>query len=264
MMFVRNVVVAAVVIVGVVGALVLAVGVGQLGIVGFNNPLAEFSEVDVEVSVPAEARIVAVEAIHLDCRARVHAEVPVEAKREHRLFGKVYRTDRVTLDAVGDVDTCVDGGATRVERGTDGRVRVVIPGESIRFVRPRIDTAASVEGLGVDQGFVGEVGDVVPGVSDDLGLTPLVYAYAQNVIGSSQCMRTAYAVTRELLVDAYRQQLIDQGVSAARLSVVIEGDPVFVDPLPLEVGDVQLSIGGDGSVVCTASGDVGGVSPASR
>ncbi len=243
------------------GALLLAAGiaVGQLGLVSFGGPsLPEFNQVEVAVTVPDEARIVGVESIALDCRARVHAEVPVEGTREHRLFGQTYRTDTVTLTAVGDVDTCVDGSSAVLTRHRDGTTEVVIDGSSIVFVRPRVDAVATADSVNVDQGFVGELTDVVPWVDDDLGLTPLAYAYAQTVIGSSECMRTAYTVTEELLIEAYREQFIEQGVDPDTLTVRIEGEPDFDDPAPVELEGVRMQVG-SGAVTCVASDDLGGV-----
>ncbi|MEL7157578.1 MAG: hypothetical protein AAFN30_13375 [Actinomycetota bacterium] len=245
------------------GAFLIALGIaaGQTGLLRFAGPaLPDFTAVEVDVTLPDEARIVAVEPISLDCRARVHAQVPVEGVREHSAFGRVYRTDRVTLDAVGDVDTCVDGSGTTVHHRTDGTTDVVIDGSSIVFVRPRVDAVASAESLTVDQGLVGKLTDVAPWVDDNLGLTPLTYAYAQNVIGSSDCMRTAYSVTEGLLVDAYRQQFIDQGIDPDQLTVTIDGEPHFDDPADIELGEgVRLSVG-NGSITCVASDDVGGAS----
>lgn len=245
------------------GALLLAIGIaaGQLGVIsfGFGGPsLPEFNDVQVDLTLPDEARIVAVESITLDCRARVHARVPVEGVREHRLFGQVYRTDRVTMDAIGDVDTCVDGSSATLYRDTDGTAEVVIDGESIVFVRPRVDAVATAESVDVDQGFIGEITDVVPFVDDDLGLTPLAYAYAQNVIGSSECMETAYSVTQGLLIDAYRDQFVEQGFDPDSLTVRIEGQPTFNDPPDVELSGVEMSVG-DGEVACVASDDLGGV-----
>ena len=159
-------------------ALLLGIGIllGQVGLLRFPGPeLPEFTALEVEVSLPDEARIIAVEPITLDCRARVHAQVPDEGARRHRALGQVY-------------------------------------------------------------------------------------AYAQNVIGSSNCMKTAYTVTEGILLHAYRQQFVKQGVDPAKLTVRIEGDPLFGDPEDIEMGDdVTLSVGG-GEVVCVASDDLGGLS----
>ncbi|MGF1595324.1 MAG: hypothetical protein ACFCVK_00070 [Acidimicrobiales bacterium] len=244
----------------VAGALLLAAGVlaGQLGLVSFNGPsLPRFGRVDVDLALPAEARIVAVEPISLDCRARVHARVPVVGTREHEAFGVIYRTDRVTLDAVGDVDTCVDGAGTDVTHHRDGTTEVVIDGGSILFVRPRVDMNATVDSLTVDKGPIGKLTDSLPWVDDNLGLTPLAYAYAQNVIGSSGCTGVAYQVTESILVDAYRQQFIDQGIDPDLLAVRIDGQPRFDELDPVDSGDVALTVG-DGDVTCVVDDDVGG------
>lgn len=244
--------------------LVLVVGIilGQTGLLSLQGPgFPDFNDVEVEVELPEEARIVSVEAISLDCRARVHAEVPVEGVREHEALGVTYRTDRVTLHAIGDVDTCVDGSSTEVIRHGDGSTEVVIDAGSIVFVRPRVDAVATVDSLEVDQGVLGKVTDIFPWVDDDLGLTPLAYAYAQNVIGSSECMETAYAVTQDVLIEAYRNQMIDQGVDPDSLEVRIDGEPQFTDPPDIETGDVQLSVGG-GDVVCVADDSLEGASTA--
>ncbi len=239
--------------VALIGALVVA-----FGIVRFSGPsFPDFTEVDVELTLPDEARIVRVEPIRLDCRARVFAEVPVEGRREHEAFGRVYRTDRITMRAYGDVDTCVDGTGTRVDHHPDGSTEVAIDASSIVFVRPRVDAVRTAGTVDVDRGVVGKLVDAFPWVDDNLGLTPAAYAFAQNVIGSSRCMEAAYTVTEDLLIDAYRDQAVEQGVDPDRLSVTVEGRPTFDDPDPVELGDVELWAGSDG-VSCRASDDLGG------
>ncbi len=242
----------------VLGALVLAGFAVWANAIDIRFPwqtLPDFGDVDVTLSLPEEARIVAVEPIALDCRARIHAEVPVEGRREHSLFGGVYRTDTVTLDAIGDVDTCVEGTSADVIYHRDGSTEVVIPGEAIVFVRPRVDAVATAGSVEVDKGFVGKLTDVFPWVADDDGLTPLAYAYAQTVIGSSQCMQAAFSVTEEVLIDAYRQQFIDQGANPDSLTVRIDGDPLFPDPPAVDLGDdVTMGMGGDAISCVTADG----------
>ncbi len=245
------------------GCLMLLFGLllGRIGLLSLSNPfsvpsIADFNDIDVAVSLPDEARIVAIEPISLDCRARVHARVPVEGTREHRAFGQVYRTDRVTLDAVGDVDTCVDSSGTSITHNADGTTDVVIDGDSILFVRPRVDAVATADSLTVSRGALGKLADAFPWVDDNLGLTPLAYAYAQNVIGGSECMQTAYQVTEGMLVDAYREQFIEQGIDPDRLDVRIDGEPRFTDPEELDMGDVEMEVG-DGPVLCVTSDGVG-------
>ncbi len=239
--------------IALLGALALA-----FGVVSFSAPsLPDFTEVEVELTLPDEARIVRVEPIRLDCRARVFAEVPVEGRREHLAFGRVYRTDRITMRAYGDVDTCVDGTGTSIDHHDDGSTEVVVDAASIVFVRPRVDAVRTAGTVDVDKDVIGKMVDAFPWVDDNLGLTPAAYAYAQNVIGSSRCMEAAYAVTQDILIDAYRDQAIEQGVDPDRLSVTIDGEPRFTDPDPVELGDVELWAGSDG-VSCRASDDLGG------
>lgn len=220
----------------------------------------EFNQIDVELTLPEEARIIGVQPIALDCRARVFAEVAVDGRREHRLFGQVYRTDRVEMTAVGDIDTCVEGTSAEVQYHADGTTEVVIPGESIVFVRPRVDAVATADSVSVSKGFTGRLTDIFPWVDTDLGLTPLAYAYAQDVIGSSECMEAAYQQTEQLLIDAYTQQFIDSGADPSSLTVTIDGRPEFGadEPAPV-LGDVEMTPN-DESVACVLSDDVGGVS----
>ncbi len=223
--------------------------------------LPEFADVQVDLTLPEEARIVEVEPIALDCRARIHAEVPVEGRREHSVFGKVYRTDTVTMQATGDVDTCVEGTSADVVYKRDGSTEVIIPGEAILFVRPRVDAVATAATVDETKGAFGKLTDAFPWVDSDLGLTPLAYAYAQTVIGSSQCMEAAYSVTEEVLIDAYRQQFIDQGADPATLTVRIDGQPLFPDAPEVDMGeDVTMSVG-TGQISCTTADGLGRVLP---
>ncbi len=239
---------------GIAAVIALIATTGSLAFTWPWNVLPEFTAIEVELKLPTEARIVDVEPIMLDCRARVHAEVPVAGTREHSALGQVYRTDTIEMVAIGDVDTCVNGGSARVLRRSDGTTEIVIPAESITFVRPRVNAVLTAESVSVSKGLVGKATDVFPWVSDDLGLTPTAYAYSQNVIGSSSCMRTAYTVTQDLITSAYRQQFIDQGADPSKLSVRIDGEPTFNDPEPIYMGDgVEMNVG-DGSVTCTADG----------
>lgn len=225
----------------------------------------EFASVELDFELSDEARVAAVEPIALDCRARIHAVVPVEGVRRHRLFGQVYRTDGVRMEAVGDVDTCVEGSVVRVTHGEGGTTEVVVPGESIVFNRPRVrgqETAASVE---VTKGAVGKLTDVFPWVDESSALVPQGYAYAQAVIGGSACMEAAYALTAETLIEGYRQQFVDQGLDPDRLRVRIEGQPSFAQNEAVEVaGDVEFSVAAD-AVRCTpAEGASSGPSQPSR
>lgn len=239
-------------------AVVLGAMAMSIGLVEFSGPsLPTFTTVDVKLTLPADARITRVEPLSLDCRARVHAEIPVEGTRRQEAFGVVYRTDRVSMYAYGDVDTCVDGSATQVEHHRDGSIEVVIPGESILFVRPRVDAVRTASSVRVERDMVGKLADALPWAEDDIGgLTPMAYAYAQNVIGSSECMRTAYTVTEQLLIDGYREQVLTQGVDPDLVTVRIEGAPRFSEPNPVDLGDELDMRVGQGAVSCSTGDDL--------
>lgn len=248
------------IVVGVALTLTVVIA-ATTGIISINAPwnvaFPDFTETEVEVSLPDEARIVAVERITLDCRARVYAEVPITGVRDHVALGQVYRTDTVEMTAYGDLDTCVSGHSARVVRHADGTTEVVIPGESIVFVRPRVDTVRTAETVRVDKGLVGKLTDTVPWVSDDVGLTPLAYAHAQNVIGSSACTAAAYEVTEQILIDAYTEQFIAQGADPESLSVIIDGEPIFASELPADFGEhVRMDTGGE-AVSCAPADGLG-------
>jgi hypothetical protein len=224
----------------IVGVLVGTV-VSTTGMIRFARPsLPDVTEIEIDLTAPVAARIVDIEPIRLDCRARVHAVVPVEGRREHVAFGRVYRTDRVSLRAFGDVDTCVHGSGAEIVTHDDGTVDVSIDARSIRFVRPRVDAVRTASSVQVDKDQVGKLIDAFPWVDDNMGLTPVAYAYAQNVIGSSRCAAAAYDATQRLLVDAYHQQAVDQGFDAALVTVTVDGEPEFPEPEPLVLGDVHL------------------------
>lgn len=238
--------------IGIVVGLIALVGAValSLGMIRFSGPsMPDFNSVDVELALPEEARIVKVEPVQLDCRARVYAEVPVEGRREHEAFGQVYRTDRITMRAYGDVDTCVDGTGTTVEHHDDGTTDITVDADSIVFVRPRVDAVRTAGTVDIEKGKIGKLVDALPWVDDNMGLTPAPYAFAQNVIGSSSCMEAAYQQTRELLVDGYRSQAVEQGIDPDRLTVTIDGEPTFEDPPSIELGDIELWSGSEG-VTC--------------
>ncbi len=217
------------------GIIFLVAGLVVLALVGFgalnvNWPWdsVELADDEKKVIVVQQPEIYAIEAINLDCRARVRAQVPVVGIKEHRALGQVYRTDKVNMSAVGDVDTCVESSGVEITQGFGTQTHtVVIPASAIRFERPRVDAPATQDSVEFDKGAVGKVTDAFPWVADSEGLTPAAYTFAQGVIGSSQCMREAYDVTSELIVEAYRQQMIDQGGDPDLVDVTIEGEPDF-------------------------------------
>lgn len=202
-----------------------------------------------------EPKIVEIEPIALDCRARIHAEVPVKAVREHQLAGKTYSTDTVEMTAIGDVDTCVDSSSVEIAERSDGSFDVIVPADSIEFVRPRVDAAATMDSVLVDRGLLSEFIGLFPGVSDNDGLTPAAYAFAQGVIGGSDCMRQAFDLTAETLERAYRNQMSSQGEDPDDIEVIISGIPDFTQndfPQDSRFDDFDFSVD-DQESVCTVS-----------
>lgn len=176
------------------------------------------------------ARIVRIEPIVLDCRARISAEVPVRGKKNHQVtvFGmtKTYRTDTVHLVATGDVETCVNGGAD-IRQVNGGGWRVVIPAKSVVFNRPRVDAVATTASVRTGKGWVGKLTDIFPWVSENNRLVPASYAFAQRVIGGSSCMEAAWQPTKNAVETAYRQQAKSKHVDPSKVSVTFSGQPDF-------------------------------------
>lgn len=216
---------------------VLALALLWSGAIDVNWPWEDLNEEESALEQPETATITSVEPIALDCRARIHSVVPIEGKREHELAGQVYRTDTVTMNAIGDIDTCVDSSAVDVITGADGSTTVLIPADAIEFVRPRVDTVATLDSVEYDKGVLGKLTDAFPWVSDNTTLTPGAYAYAQTVIGSGECMAAAFDVTEEALRSAYRDQAVERGIDQGSLRVEIVGQPEFAQSPGPEVLD---------------------------
>jgi len=104
---------------------------------------------------------------------------------------------------------------------------VIVPADAIEFVRPRVDAVATMDSVEYDQGLIGKITDVFPWVSDNNALTPAAYAFAQTVIGGSDCMREAYDLTTYVLTEAYEDQMAAQGGNPADVEVIINGSPDF-------------------------------------
>ena len=77
-------------------------------------------------------------------------------------------------------------------------------------------------------------------------------------------MQAAYSVTKDLLVDAYRQQFIDQGADPLKLTVRIDGVPLFLEPAPLELGEGVEMAAGTSEVACLLSDDLDQAGDAER
>lgn len=242
-----------VLVVAVIGLIVFI----QLGIANLSWPWDDAAVASETTTIvqPETAEIVEIEPITLDCRARIHTVVPVEGKRDHDVLGQTYRTDTVTMTAVGDIDTCVDATDVEVIVRDDGSARVLVPADAIEFVRPRVDAVATLDSVTFDEGLIGKVAGALPWVSDNSKLTPAAFAYAQTVIGSSECMAEAYHVTTQAMVEAYEQQMEAAGLDPADLEVEIIGDPAFdQQPDVGDLGDFVFETSTDGAS-CSVSAD---------
>ncbi|NNE74761.1 MAG: hypothetical protein HKN26_13930 [Acidimicrobiales bacterium] len=204
------------------------------------------TETDIRQPELTQATIIGIDPISLDCRARITAAVPVEGTKEHKLLGQTYRTDRVTLTAIGDIDTCVDSGAAVIETLANGTYRVTIPAESIRFERPRVDAGATQDSVHFSKGWIGKITDVAPWVSENSELTPAGYTFAQAVVGSSECMAEAYEVTEQVILDAYHEEFATQGADPSRLEVTVEGTPNFSQHAMPHSDDMNFEVADDG------------------
>ena len=240
----------------------VVIGLAGLGVLDFQWPWENIDVATEETVVTfdeeePEPKIIKIEPIALDCRARINAQVPVRASREHQLVGQTYRTDTVEMVAIGDVDTCVNTSAVEIAERTDGSIDVIVPADAIEFVRPRVDAVATMDSVVYDKGLVGKVTDVFPWVSDNDGLTPAAYAFAQSVVGGSDCMQQAYDLTESAMREAYVDQMIAQGGSADNIDVIVSGSPNFgQNELPADPAFDEFDFTIDGNAaVCEIAAD---------
>lgn len=214
-------------------AFFLVVALFSFGWVDINWPwedieiIGEESEVQVNVAEEGPAEITKVLPIALDCRARISAEVPVVGTQRTTLVGATVSTDTVRLRAVGDVDTCVSSDGVEIIERPDGTIGVIIQAEAIEFVRPRVDAIATMDSVSTDRGIVNQLVEALPFTNEDDELTPAAFAFAQTVIGGSECMQAAFDQTKAAIIDAYADQLVEQGRDPSQVDVVISGTPNF-------------------------------------
>lgn len=237
-----------------VAGLIIATNLGVIGITWPWERIPEVMAAETIVEQPDEAVVYEIEPIALDCRARIRARVPIDGRREHTMFGQVYRTDTVSMTALGDIDTCVAADRVEIAELADGRFQVLVPADAITFERPRVDAVATRASVRVDKGMIGKFTDALPWVSDSSGLTPAAYAYAQDVVGSSECMRRAWDVTAVTMRRAYQEQLAGQGGARGDITVVISGAPDFAPPPAATIDAFDFTVAGSG-VDCRVDGD---------
>ncbi len=219
-------------------------------------PWEDIVEQESAVAVDVEegpARILAIEPISLDCRARIEAEVPIVGTQRTTIAGATVSTDTIRMRAVGDVDTCVNSDGVDINERTDGTIGVIIDAGAIEFVRPRVDAVATMDSVSTDRGVINQFVDIFPWTNEDDELTPAAFAFAQTVIGGSSCMQAAYDQTTSTLEDAYRDQMVAQGANANDIEIIIRGVPDFVqnDPDIPQLGEFEF--GADGSASCVVA-----------
>ncbi len=214
----------------VVSALIV-LGLSSVGWIDFQwpweNVVQQETTIEIDTDEVGPARIIEITPIALDCRARIEAEVPVVGTQRTSVAGATVSTDTIRMRAIGDVDTCVAADGVEINERTDGTIGVVIDASAIEFVRPRVDAVATMDSVTTDRGFVGQLADLLPYTNEDDELTPAAFAFAQMVIGGSECMQAAFDQTTIALEEAYRQQMVDQGANPEDIDVIVAGLPDF-------------------------------------
>ena len=225
-------------------ALLLVVALFSFGWIDIRWPWENVVEQTSEVAVDVEEgpAVLTVAPIALDCRARITATVPVVGTQRTSVAGATISTDTIRMQAVGDVDTCVSADGVEIIERADGTIGVIIDADAIEFVRPRVDAVATMDSVSTDRGIVNQVFEALPWTNEDDELTPAAFAFAQTVIGGSECMRAAYDQTETALVDAYRNQMAEQGADPDDIDVIVSGLPDFGegDESPI-LGDFEFS-----------------------
>lgn len=226
-------------------SLIIVIALVSTGFIDFNwpweNVVEEETVLEIDVEDVGPAQVVAITPISLDCRARIEAEVPVVGTQRTSVAGATVSTDTIRLRAVGDVDTCVAADGVEINERTDGTIGVIIDADAIEFVRPRVDAVATMDSVTTDRGIVNQVIEALPFTNEDDELTPAAFAFAQTVIGGSDCMRAAFDQTTLALEDAYRQQMVDQGANPDGIDVIVSGTPDFgQNDDPAELGDFEF------------------------
>ncbi len=212
-------------------SLVLVLALVSLGLIDiawpWENVVREETVIEIDTEEVGPARIIDITPIALDCRARIQAEVPVVGTQRTSVAGATVSTDTIRMRAIGDVDTCVAADGVEINERTDGTIGVIIDADAIEFVRPRVDAVATMDSVTTDRGIVNQVIEALPFTNEDDELTPAAFAFAQTVIGGSDCMQAAFDQTTEALEEAYRQQMVDQGANPADIDVIVSGTPDF-------------------------------------
>ncbi len=227
-------------------ALILVVSLVSVGWLDVSWPWENVVQQETTVEIDTEdvgpARIIEITPIALDCRARIEAEVPVVGTQRTSVAGATVSTDTIRMRAIGDIDTCVGEGGVEINERTDGTIGVIIDAGAIEFVRPRVDAVRTMDSVTTDRGVINQLVEILPYTNEDDELTPAAFAFAQTVIGGSDCMRAAFDQTTTALEAAYRQQMVDQGANPDDIDVIVSGSPDFGqnDDAVSELGEFEF------------------------
>ena len=226
-------------------SLIIVVALISTGLIDFNwpweNVVQEETIIEIDTEEVGPARIIDIAPISLDCRARIEAEVPVVGTQLTSVAGATVSTDTIRLRAIGDVDTCVASDGVEINERTDGTIGVIIDADAIEFVRPRVDAVATMDSVTTDRGIVNQVIEALPFTNEDDELTPAAFAFAQTVIGGSDCMQAAFDQTTLALEEAYRAQMVEQGANPDDIDVIVAGTPDFGQNDDIaELGDFEF------------------------
>lgn len=178
-------------------------------------------------------------AIHLDCRARTYASVPVSARRVTEIdSGSIFGFELpdiptghidVGLIAKGDIDTCFEGGGIDVFEDISGIWHVQIDASEVRFVRPRVDMRATAESVWRDENIGYEFFDWLTHgfMGDDDDLKENALAFAQDVIGGSSCMQAAWGQTQAAITASLIDEASEKGIEILAENIVFVNVPDF-------------------------------------
>lgn len=237
-------------------AFILVISLVAFGVFDINWPWENVVQEEATVAIDEEAGpavITQITPIELDCRARIEAEVPIVGTQRTTVAGATVSTDTIRMRAVGDVDTCVSADGVEIVERTDGTIGVIIDSDAIEFVRPRVDAIATQDSVTTDRGIINQLVEVFPWTNEDDELTPAAFAFAQTVIGGSSCMQAAYDQTESSLIEAYRQQMVDQGANPDDVDVIISGVPNFGQNTNDEQLLGEFEFVNDGSASCVVA-----------
>lgn len=217
--------------------IILKVGSAIIDI-DLQSPIGSPLDTDISTDRPVTPIVITETVpIALDCRAVTTVKADIAVKKEYQIFGKVISTDKVIIHAVGDYDVCVDGMVSRTTTTANGSKtqKIVVPADAVVFHRPRIDTSKST--LQYDRGKISRLA-----LSDDNVIVDISLKVAQHIIGSDDCIETAWESTQKAVEDSLRRQADDDGIH--NVTIEWSGRPAYDSdsgPLP-DIPDIESNV----------------------